>query len=212
MRKKLVGLLIIFGLVAFLLPTEQTIACTPPVGGLPFLTIADRVELAPIVLEGAVVDILGNDWNQIAIVEVASYYKGNGPARMAIDRFGPGSLCLSFIAEGGPYIIYVTGDEDVGYRAFYASQFDAYIDAYDESRAEVIAATGQDATLPDPDLAENMVSARAYITPTTEEVSSSSLTGDTGGDESSLPLALIFAVNFLLVMGLLVFFLMRRGR
>ena len=172
-------------------------ACTPPPGGLPNYTIADRVERAPIVLEGSVVEIFdtGGGQYQIAIVEVAAYYKGNGPAQVAIANFGAGSLCLSTIQVGGPYLIYADGDDASGYSAFYASQFDAYTAIGDDSRATVMDTTGTDPITPEAGT-ENLVAASGFLDPPPVETEAATSDdadedADDDDDDDDFPVILI---------------------
>lgn len=135
----LLGLLLIFGV------TAPVLACTPPVGGLPDLTIADYVANAPIVLEGTVLAVStapNNPSSQQALIEVSTYFKGQGGAQIRVQGYGDTALCLSPIHQGNHFIFFVAGDAE-GYRAVYASQFDAYTLATDETRADVIEAVGQ---------------------------------------------------------------------
>lgn len=137
----------------FLASPPMALACTQPPGGLPNYTLAERAQMAPIIIEGTVTAIEGDPTQQTAIVEVSRYLKGSGPAVVAISRFGSPALCLSPIGIGGPYIIMAQGDAENGYSAFYASQFDAVFTITDDQIAEdFIEAIGQDPTTPDPAL------------------------------------------------------------
>jgi len=75
-------------------------ACTPPPGGLPHITTAERTNAAEIVLEGTVVDGTNQQGEPeypllVVKVQVLQYLKGGGPAIITIDGFGQGSLCLA---------------------------------------------------------------------------------------------------------------------
>jgi hypothetical protein len=126
------------------------LACTPPVGGLPRLSMVDYVANAPLVLEGTVFEIIEDpaNWADVsARIQVDSYYKGSGPAEIEVQGYGDTALCRSPIFAGDHYIFFVAGNAD-GYHAVYASQFDAYARANDDSRAAVIAAVDQEPAPP----------------------------------------------------------------
>lgn len=117
-------------------------ACTPPAGGLPKFTVADRTEAAEIVLEGTVASLTDEDIFS-ASVDVQQYFKGQGPGTVNISGFGPSSLCLSRVGTGDRLIFYARGDPSNGLSAHYVSQFDAVERADAQTIAEVIAAVGQ---------------------------------------------------------------------
>lgn len=126
-------------------------ACTPPPGGLPDYTVADRTNAAEVVLEGTVVALTDEDnYGAIktATVQVHQYFKDIGPAIVTISGFGPPSLCLSPVHVGERWIYYATGDPSTGLSAHYLSQFDAVDPADPQTIAEVVAAVGQDPVLP----------------------------------------------------------------
>jgi hypothetical protein len=120
-------------------------ACTPPPGGLPGYTATDRTQAAPLVLEGTVIAVQLDPASQtdLAVIEVSRYFKGIGPQVISVNRFGPSSVCLSYVAPTQTLIFYLQGDEVNGYSAFYLSQFDATAPNDEATVNEVIAASGQ---------------------------------------------------------------------
>jgi hypothetical protein len=141
-----VDLILIFGL-----PVPAALACTPPPGGLPPYTVADRVNAAEVVLEGTII-ALTNEADPLAIktatVEVKQYFKGTGPVIVTIAQFGPSSLCLSPVFVGQSWIFYAAGDPQTGLTAHYLSQFDAVDPATTEVIAQVIATLGYEPVSP----------------------------------------------------------------
>jgi hypothetical protein len=131
-------------LTALLLRAAPASACTPPPGGLPAYTAADRTLAAPLVVEGTVIAVSGEFYDQTAVVAVTRYLKGIGPPYIAIGGYGPSSVCRSEITQNFTGLFYVSGDETSGYTAFYLSQFDALAPNDDATVAEVIAASGQE--------------------------------------------------------------------
>jgi hypothetical protein len=134
--------------VVLALPGTTAYACTPPPGGLPTHTVAERVAAAPIVLEGEVT-ALSNDMIGVATVQVARYFKGSGPATVQIANLGSTSVCLSPVAVGERWIFYARGDGRLGMQANYLSQFDAVAAPNNNNIAQVIAASGQQPRGPD---------------------------------------------------------------
>ncbi len=131
-------------LVASLLRASPVWACTPPPGGLPTYTATDRTLAAPLVVEGTVIAVSGEFYDQTAVVFVTRYLKGIGPQYIAITGYGPSSVCLSEIIQNFTGVFYVSGDDATGYSAFYLSQFDALVPNDEATVAEVIAASGQE--------------------------------------------------------------------
>lgn len=132
-------------------PAPSALACTPPPGGLPSYTVADRVNAAEVVLEGTIVALTDeNDYFAIktATVAVDRYFKEIGPVIVTIAHFGPSSLCLSEVSVGQRWIFYTTGDPATGLTAHYLSQFDAVDPATPEVIAQVIAAAGHNPVPP----------------------------------------------------------------
>ena len=128
-------------------PADRADACSPPPGGFPKFTVADRTEAAEIVLEGTVAaltdeDILG--YFHSATVDVRQYFKGQGPATVDISGFGNPGLCLSRVGTGDRLIFYARGDPSNGLSADYLSVFFGAVDPADaQTIAEVISAVGQ---------------------------------------------------------------------
>jgi hypothetical protein len=150
-ERLIVALGLVVGLGLMVMPAGRLWACTPPPGGLPDYTPADRTEAAEVVLEGTIVgrvDTSGYPWLETALVKVHRYFKGTGPALVTISHFGPGALCLSEVYIGQRAIFYTRGDPDTGLVAHYLSQFDAVDPVHPEVVAEVIAAAGQEPVLP----------------------------------------------------------------
>ena len=123
-------------------PAQRADACSPPAGGFPKFTVADRTEAAEIVLEGTVASVTDEDIFS-ATVDVQQYFKGQGPATVDISGFGPSSLCLSRVGTGDQLIFYARGDPSNGLSAHYLSPFHAVDRADAQTIAEVIAAVGQ---------------------------------------------------------------------
>jgi hypothetical protein len=128
-------------------------ACTPPVGGLPQYTAAERTNAATIVLEGTVTEGRAAEGYAEGIpqgltVEVQQYLKGSGPAVVMIDGFGTSALCLYEAHLGDHLIFYAEGDPETGLHAHYLSQFDAAEAVSPEVIAEITAVTGQSPTQP----------------------------------------------------------------
>lgn len=125
--------------------TSLAPVCTPPPGGLPVYTTAERVANAEIVLEGTITKVVEemNDVSQVATVSVTLYYKGYGPAEVTIDGFGPGSLCLSYVQEGDHRVFYAHDNPMTGLSATYLSQFDAVDSVSPERTMEIIEAVGR---------------------------------------------------------------------
>jgi hypothetical protein len=117
------------------------LACTPPPGGLPVYTIAQRVAAADVVLEGTVTQVstitIPDD---TATIQVQRFFKGSGPATVTITDFGPGAMCRSQVAVGNRFIFFARGDPATMMEANYLGQFDAVAPADPDTIAEVIAA------------------------------------------------------------------------
>ncbi len=132
-------------------PARPVFACTPPPGGLPIKTVADRVGAADIALKGTVIAFTGEEFmgNQVATIRVEQYYKGEGPALVTVSRYGTGSLCLTPVTVGREGLFYILDTPD-GLRASYLTQFDAIGNADAETLALAVEATGHPPTEPDP--------------------------------------------------------------
>jgi hypothetical protein len=123
------------------LSAASALACTPPPGGLPVFTIAQRVQAADVVLEGTVAQMSAiNFQNDTATITVQRYFKSTGPASVTITNFGPGSLCRSFVQVGGHWIFFAKGDPSALMSASYLSQFDAIAAPSADTIAQIIAA------------------------------------------------------------------------
>jgi ABC-type nitrate/sulfonate/bicarbonate transport system substrate-binding protein len=130
----LVGLL-------FALEMPSAHACTPPVGGHPVYSIAHRVRLSSVVLEGTVTAVEGqNDLNQTAVVEVAQYLKGNGEQTVRISGFGATALCLTPISVGQRALFFAEPNGDGALRARHFAFADALVAATPEALAAARAA------------------------------------------------------------------------
>jgi hypothetical protein len=117
------------------------LACTPPPGGVPIYTIAQRVQAADVVLEGDVTQVTQMQFpDDTAIISVSRYFKGNGPASVTITNFGPGGLCRSSVHVGDHWIFFAKGDPNTVMAASYLSQFDAVASATPNTIAQIIAA------------------------------------------------------------------------
>ncbi|MBI3244333.1 MAG: hypothetical protein HYZ49_18800 [Chloroflexi bacterium] len=130
-------------LFALGVPRSIAFACTPPPGGLPFFSVTDHVNAAPIVLEGVVIATAGQYFPEIATIQIVQYIKGNGPSTIKVAGYGPSSVCLSSVVLGDHFVFYVSGDDVNGYQAFYLSQFDSIAPADSQTLAEAAAASGQ---------------------------------------------------------------------
>lgn len=131
-------------LTVWLLRALPAWACTPPPGGLPSYTATDRTLAAPIVVDGTVIAVSGEFYDQTAVVLATRYLKGIGPQYLAIRGYGPSSVCRSEITQNFTGLFYLSGDEATGYAAFYLSQFDALAPNDEATLADVIAASGQE--------------------------------------------------------------------
>ncbi len=131
------------GLAAALLSllwAAPALACTPPPGGLPHYSIAQRVAAADVVLEG-IVDSLATTSipDDTATISVLQVFKGNQPGSVTIVGFGPGSLCRSSV-QVGQHLIFFARVTANGLQASYMGQFDATEPANQDTIAQVIAA------------------------------------------------------------------------
>ena len=87
-----VVLALAIGLVLIPPAAAPVCACTPPPGGLPDYTVADRTNAAEVVLEGTVLALTReSEYINVntATVHVHQYFKGIGPAIATISGFGP---------------------------------------------------------------------------------------------------------------------------
>jgi hypothetical protein len=138
------SLLILSLIVLSLLNGRATpvFACTPTPQGTPPYTLADKVNSAPLILEGIVAKVERDSWQEIATVNVLRYYKGTGPAKVVIGNFGDSSMCLTTVSVDEHAIFYASGDPYTHLRAYYRSAFAAVSSANANAVAEIIAITG----------------------------------------------------------------------
>lgn len=130
-------------LTASLSAPSFALACTPPPGGLPHLTVAEHVYASDVVIEGTVIAVADQNYVQAATIQVVQYFKGSGPATLTAEGYGPSSVCLSPVYAGDHFIFYLTLDSTGAYHALYLSQFDAVAPADSQTIAEAVAASGQ---------------------------------------------------------------------
>ncbi len=147
-------LLITLVVTLFAFPSTA-LACTPPPGGLPQYTVAERVNAAPIVIEGAVTKIDGQTSPYTATINVIRYFKGSGTDTIQVKNYGSSSLCLSDVRVNDHRIFYITGNPTSGYFAFYMSQFDAVAPATGEVTTQIIAAVQGRPISPTPSFTPN---------------------------------------------------------
>jgi hypothetical protein len=168
MMKRFFGLLCLTLLVALSLAIAPSVyACTPPPGGLPNYPIADYVNASTLVVEGTVSSFTDVNYVQVATIDVAQYIKGNGPAVITVDGYGPSSVCLSPIYTGDHFIFYIQTDANGVNHAMYLSQFDAVAEASVQNITEAVAASGQEPVVINPDpLVQTAVAGRITDTPT----------------------------------------------
>ncbi len=127
-------------ILIFVMPAPSALACSPPPGGFPPYTVADRVNAAGVVLEGTVVALTDDFAVYTATVAVDQYFKESGPDIVTIAQFGFTSLCLSEVSVGQKWVFYATGDPATGLTAHYLSAHDAIDPATPEVITKVIAA------------------------------------------------------------------------
>lgn len=102
-------------IVAMAISTNITVsvpvafACTPPIGGHPISTVAERTNQADMVFEGIVTDH-SSDYHYTATISVVRYFKGSGSQTLLIGPYGSSALCLQEATIGGRYIFYANGD------------------------------------------------------------------------------------------------------
>jgi hypothetical protein len=128
-------------LMLSLLWAAPALACTPPPGGLPVITIAQRVQAADVVLRGTITKVTVESFqNHTATIIVQSYFKGSGPATVMIANFGTGADCRSAVHVGDDWIFFAKGDPNALMQANYLSQFDAVTPPTAETIAQILAA------------------------------------------------------------------------
>lgn len=138
--------------------TSQAYACTPPPGGHTFYSLEERVNQAPIILQGHVIgDYFDNSTRRrIAIIEVDAYFKGSGPSIISVGGYGDPQECLSYVPNGN-YILFVSRQRDGGLWANYGSVNDAYVAATDQNRASVIEYTRRQPVPPIAEATPNLI-------------------------------------------------------
>lgn len=127
---------------ALLAAPRPALACTPPPGGLPTYTPAERAQSSDIVALGTVSELRENFGipGETATIAVERYLKGDGPEPIVVSGYGPGSICRSQLEVGARLIFYIVRDGAEGYRAYYKSQFDAVAAPEPATIAEIEAA------------------------------------------------------------------------
>ena len=108
-------------------------------------TLQERIDNAPLVLVGTVVNGTTSWGDTIAIaeVEVETYLKSEGLAVVNIAGFGAGPDCLSPVQIGQRYIFFAEGNTGETLNAVYLGVNDAVATADAQNIAEVSAYTGQ---------------------------------------------------------------------
>ncbi len=115
-------------LAALFAPTPRSaLACTPPPGGLPTISIAERTQAADLVVEGQVIALADADGipGATATIAVRQYLKGSGSDELTVTGYGPASVCRSEVQTDDVRVFYIVNDGAGGLRALYLSQFDA---------------------------------------------------------------------------------------
>jgi hypothetical protein len=133
------------GLFVLLAAPTTALACTPPPGGLPTITITQQTNAAQLVAEGTVLSVQTDPttYRDLAVIQVAQYLKGIGPELIAVGNYGSTSICLAPVSAGQTGIFFINGDEASGYQASYISQFDAVRPNTSANVQEALAASGQ---------------------------------------------------------------------
>jgi hypothetical protein len=121
-----------------LLPAAA-LACTQPPGGTPHYTIAQHVRAADVVLKGMITQVMMDNYNYTATVQVQEYFKANGPASVTITNFGTGADCRSFVKQGDTWIFFADGDPDAELKASYLSEGDAIASPSADTIAQILA-------------------------------------------------------------------------
>ena len=121
-------------------------ACTPPIGGHPISTVAERTNQADMVFEG-IVTAHSSDYHYTATVSVVRYFKGSGGKTLLVGPYGSSALCLQEATIGGRYIFYAKGDPAEPLQASYIGT--QALDGPDnDTVAEIIATTERQPVLP----------------------------------------------------------------
>lgn len=133
----LIGAVIIVGIASQPTPVS---ACTQPVGGHPYYSIAYRVQRSEAVIEGTVVDIERDNGLETAVMEDVVFWKGAGPSAVRVRGFGNSALCLTSLIKDSRIIVFARLDGDGMYRAIHFGFADAAISAEPDSEALLRAA------------------------------------------------------------------------
>lgn len=130
---------------ALLIAPRPAFACTPPPGGLPNYTAAQRTLDADVVLIGTVAALSNGPGipGDTATIDVERYLKDSGPETLSVSGYGPSALCRSELQVGQRWIFYIVRDGQDTYRAYYKSQFDAVAPVSEQTVAEIEAAAAQ---------------------------------------------------------------------
>lgn len=132
--------------VIFVLAETTVHACSPSEEAMS-LTLADRVENAPMILVGTVTQEFHTEYGggysvtSEVEVEVEQYLKGEGPAIVRIDGFGDGADCRSYIENGMRRVFFVRGNPDMTLDAVYLGVHDATWEATPETLDEITGMT-----------------------------------------------------------------------
>lgn len=123
------------------------------------VTVAERIADSPVVLEGVVTDVfnyyefLPNQ--QVAIVDVTSYFKGSGPATVSVAGFGSRANCFQPMTPDEQRLLFFIIDDAGTFRAYYGLMPNAAYLMTEDLRADVLAAVDENAATPDPSLDAN---------------------------------------------------------
>ncbi|MCI0713481.1 MAG: hypothetical protein L0154_25215 [Chloroflexi bacterium] len=123
------------------------------------VTVADRIADSPIVLEGVVTDVFTYyeflPDQQVAMVDVSTYFKGSGPATVSVAGFGSRDDCFQpMTPDDEPLLFFIINDAGT-FRAYYGLMPNAAYLMTADLRADVLAAVEENAATPDPALDPN---------------------------------------------------------
>lgn len=135
---------LLIGLFALVQSPQPAYACTATSATNPGppprqFTIQEQVDLAPIIIEGTVVDTGPGNF---ATIEIHRYFKDSGPAMLTGVRFGDGALCQAPLLPGGPMIIFLSEWSPGDYSAYYFNGV-ATLPATEDTIQQIISSTGQ---------------------------------------------------------------------
>ncbi len=185
-----VGLaLTMFLVVVWPVSTVQANGCSA-VAATPPTTVTERTTAAPIVFEGSVTALIGNEVSAIARVEVIQYLKGSGPALVYIAGYHKEATlyeCADWVDIGDHLIFYSSRDPESGrLHRFVVGARGSTTSA--SSLAEAITAVGQQPVTPYPET-EAPPRTPVFMAGTPTLIAASATPGRTQG---SLPLAIMF--------------------